>query len=24
VAVTPGDEAACWYAPLEEKSAAAA
>jgi peptide/nickel transport system ATP-binding protein len=23
-AVTPGDEAACWYAPLEEKSAAAA
>jgi oligopeptide/dipeptide ABC transporter ATP-binding protein len=23
-AVTPGDEAACWYAPLEEKSAAVA
>jgi peptide/nickel transport system ATP-binding protein len=22
--ITPGDEAACWYAPLEEKSAAAA
>ena len=22
-AITPGDEAACWYAPLEEKSAAA-
>jgi peptide/nickel transport system ATP-binding protein len=23
-AITPGDEAACWYAPLEEKSAAVA